>query len=719
MITERIPPGRLLTVSVIYALAIGMGMLLLATQRPWMGLRLAFDAELNAAVVRSAEGPAADIPVGTALTMIQSDGQDMDLAARDFIAETDGVMETYPIYEAFLRRQSALAHMQAASEVTFTDREGRDWIIHPKTTRPIASLPADFWVQVAVGMIAWLIASGVWVFRRGESSARYLLLSGWSTAIFAPFAAVYSTRELALPGELFRWLTDLNFMGGSLFAGTLVALLTCYPRRIGPKWLGWVAVLSQLGWFIAQEAGAFESMIFARRMLVMVALLATFVLAVMQWRITKRDPVGRAALRWFLLSWLVGSGVFCLFILLPQMFGFDTSAMQGYAFLLFVLVYVGLAFGILRFGLFGLDEWWVRVVTWMGALLLLVVFDMVFLLVLNLSSGVSMSLALLICGLGWLPLRGFFLNRMLARSGRSRPNVFKAVVDVALSPREEAQEALWRDCLQHSFDPLHMKPCSHLEAEPKLADDGLALLLPGVGTLSSWRLEYARGGRSLFSGRDLEAAKELVVMLRHVFESRQAYEKGVSVERGRIGRDIHDNIGAQLLSALHTREEGRREDVLRGALADLRGIINDSANPDLSIEEALGDLRYETVGRLSSGGLELDWRVEEDGGAAGLSAKIMHALRSVVREAASNILKHAKASQVRILIRRSRQNLTVVIEDDGVGFDQEAVRRGHGLTNMDARLTALNGSVTRSPGLAGKGARVTFEFPLESPEQAS
>src|SRR5690606_11300077 len=104
----------------------------------------------------------------------------------------------------------------------------------------------------------------------------------------------------------------------------------------------------------------------------------TFLLAWVQWRKTRRDPIGRAALRWFLLSWLLGSGLFCLLILLPQMFGVDTSAVQGFGFLLFLLVYGGLAFGILRFRLFGLDEWWLRVVTWMGALMVLVSLDLLF-----------------------------------------------------------------------------------------------------------------------------------------------------------------------------------------------------------------------------------------------------------------------------------------------------------------------------------------------------
>lgn len=714
MIPRLLLPSRLLSAVVLYAIATALLVTLWATNRPWLGLRLAFDGELKAAVVKKSEGPSAGIPVGTALTEIGTGDRRMRLVAADFTVEPDGAIATYADYEDFLSRQGKLAALQAESEVTFTDVEGRVWTVNPGAGRPIASLPPDFWVQVAVGVIAWLIAAGVWVFRRGELSARYLMLSGWSTAVFAPLATVYSTRELALPSDLFRWLNDLNFMGGSIFAGTLVALLTCYPRRIGPRWLGLAAVLVQVLWFLAQQAGVFESMVMARRLLVMVALAATFVLAGIQWRATRRDPIGRAALRWFLLSWLVGSGVFCLFILLPQMFGIDTSAMQGYAFLLFLLVYVGLAFGILRFRLFGLDEWWVRIVTWLGALLLLVVLDLLFLLQLRLSSEMSMSLALLVCGGLWLPLRGFLTGRLLGRSKASPQSVFKAVVDVALNPRPEERETMWRGCLQAGFDPLRIEPAVHAGAEPVLADGGLALVVPGVGDQEALRLEYARGGRSLFTAKDVAAAAELVGMLRHVIESRHAYEQGVRVERGRIARDIHDNIGAQLLSALHSREENRRDEVLRGALADLRGIINDASNPDLSVDEALADLRFETASRVAAGGLELDWRVDDGGTGSGLPAKVMHTLRPLIREATSNILKHARAQRVRVGIRRTAEELTVQVEDDGVGFDPVAIRPGNGLANMEARIAALSGRIVRSTAVGGRGACVTFHLPLQN-----
>lgn len=70
---------------------------------------------------------------------------------------------------------------------------------------------------------------------------------------------------------------------------------------------------------------------------------------------------------------------------------------------------------------------------------------------------------------------------------------------------------------------------------PALLDNGMALALPGAAPLPAMRLEYAEGGRKLFSHRDLELAGELTAMLASAQESRASYERGVAQERERIG----------------------------------------------------------------------------------------------------------------------------------------------------------------------------------------
>lgn len=700
-------PSLILSFAALIAAIVAFGTINAALVQPWTGLTLAPQGER--VVVIAATGPATGLPRGAVVEGISGGGQGLRLEPLDLVPEPDGAMGDYATYRRFLERQETLSRILRAGTVDVALASGETATIMSEPRRPLGFVPAAFWVQLAVGVIAWAIAASVFAFRQAESSARYLLLSGAATLTFAPLAGVYSTRDLALPATLFQWLNDLNFLGGSLFAASFVALLLNYPRRIGPGWLGPAIVAGFAVWFVAQQAGLFDSMTFARRFLVMIGVFATFALAGWHWLASRRAPATRAALRWFLLSWVVGTGLFALFILLPQLFGVDTSGLQGYAFLLFLLVYGGLAFGILRYRLFDLDRWWTGVMVWLLASLLLIAADFLFVVVLHLSAEVSLALALLICGVLWLPLRGLIWSRLFdRRSSGAKARLFRQVTDVALAPPGADRQARWQALLCDVFHPLHAETRT-VHGAVALDEEGLALLIPGADGLAGLRLAYADGGRRLFGPRDLGMAGELLDMLTAAAHSRRSYEKGVLTERGRIARDIHDNIGAQLMTALHSPAPERKDVVIRETLQDLRGIIDDSAAEAATWPEALAELRRETAERLHAAGLDLDWRVD-DAVSARLEPQTLHALRSILREAVTNTLRHAGATAMYIRVADRGGRLALDIRDNGKGLDEAVPKQGNGLANMRARVESLSGQITVAG--AKPGLRLDIAIPV-------
>ena len=687
--------------AVIVGLAVVAGVTMVAQSRPWLGLRFSVNANCDVEV-RAGKGPGREIPQGTVVRRVAGGGDEMVLEPLDLTVEPDGVIPDYATYRRFIERQERLAGIQDSDELFLTDSNERTHRVVPGADgRPLWTMPADFWVGLVVGLVAWLVSAAVFAFRPRDPGARYLLLSGAATLLFAPASVMYSTRELAMDGTVFRWASDLNFFGGSLFAASFVALLLYYPRRLAPAWVGLAVVGIYVVWFVLQQLEVFASMTFARRFLVMIGVSATFVLAGVHWHGTRRDPVARAALQWFLLSWLLGTGLFALFILLPQTFGVNTTPLQGYAFLLFLLVYGGLAFGILRYRLFDLGAWWRRVAVWTLSVLVLILLDAFFLFGLHLSTAVSFSLALLVCGALWLPLRAWVWHRFAMRREKPGGDVFGRVMDIALAPSGTAREKLWRDLLVSVFDPLGVERAEPAPDMILLERDGQAMTIPAVGALPALRLEYARGGRTLFSPQNATLAGEMVSMLRHGMESVTLYQKGMLEERERIARDVHDNIGAQLLSALHHREAARKDEMIREALADLRDMINNLTSSGLSLEETLAELRVETADRLAAAGIELQWTCDE-GGAMKLDPAATHALRSIVREAVSNVIRHASAARVMVTARGEPGEVLLMITDDGCGFDPAADFSGNGLTNIRARLQRLGGTLewqNTNPGM--------------------
>jgi len=703
-------PIRLLALALGIAVLVIGGAIGFSISQPWLGLNLRFDAKAGGAVVASSTGPGAAIPRGTVITSVAAGGDRIVLERTDLTGQVDGSFGPFADYQRFMDRQGRLADMMRQPQITFADTAGRAWTIQPQPSgRPIRSLGIDFWIGMVVGAFAWLIAAAIFAFRPRETAARYVLLSGVASLLFIPIGPIYTARELGLPETAFYLINGANFLGGSLYAAATFALMLYYPKRLVPGWVGWTVIAVFLAWYAAQAIGLFPDLTFARRFLVLCALLGAFGLSAIHWRLSRRDPVARAALGWFVLSWVLVVAVFGLLILAPQMFGVDTEAAEPYAFLMFLLTYGGLAVGIMRYRLFELGAWWGRIMAWTLALALLAALDMLFLVGLQLSAEISLSVALLICGLVWLPVRGWISERVLHRRRTDDRDVFEGLVQVGLSAQPQDQLAGWVEVLKRRFDPLRLDVAEPHEPTG-LGADGLALVTPALAGLPSLRLEYAHGGRALFSPADEEQARALTDMLRFVFDSRDSYERGVAGERKRIAGDIHDNLGATLLSALHSRDGERKDRYIRETLADLRSIVTEPTGPDAGLAETLAASRKEMSERLHARGLTLDWPLDA-APADGVDSKVAQSLRAMLRELTNNILKHAQAQTVRVRLDADGPNLVLTVEDDGKGFDAATVAKGAGLDGLQDRAARHGGTVEWSGGAGDLGTRFTVRLP--------
>ena len=164
-----------------------------------------------------------------------------------------------------------------------------------------------------------------------------------------------------------------------------------------------------------------------------------------------------------------------------------------------------------------------------------------------------------------------------------------------------------------------------------------------------------------------------------------------------------------MLSALHTRDAAHKDATIRETLADLRDMINNASADGLSFDETLAELRVETADRLAAAGIDLHW-TSEAGETPGLAPDATHALRSIIREAISNVIKHADARLVTLTVSRQPDLVALEIVDDGKGFDPASVQRGNGLDNMRVRLERLHGQLDLENH--GNGTRLAARFPI-------
>ena len=203
--------------------------------------------------------------------------------------------------------------------------------------------------------------------------------------------------------------------------------------------------------------------------------------------------------------------------------------------------------------------------------------------------------------------------------------------------------------------------------------------------------------------------------------ARDALQRVVSAqeqERRRLARELHDETGQALTSillGLRTIEEAKGEVELDAALTEVRDLVRATLQDvrQLAVElrpKALDDFGLvAALERLTSSfgeqtGISMEFQSSLPAGR--LSPEVETALYRIVQEALTNIVKHSRAGRVSIVVGRKDGAVSVVVEDDGVGFDPARTREeGLGLIGMRERVALLGGRLTIE---SRPGAGTTF-----------
>lgn len=261
----------------------------------------------------------------------------------------------YTLYNRFLARQDRIRAQLDAPLLIM--RYGDVSVALSATPRGLSRLGPEFWLQIAVGLLCFIVGAWVWRMRPADRAAQMFAIASLAVLIAAYPSAIYTTRELALPGGLFRCLAACNHIGAGIFGAAMVSLLLIYPcRLVGDRWIAAVFAV-QCGWIGADILGILPNPQVGAFFFILLSFVAIVVLAVAQYAINRHDPTARTAMRWFGLSVLVGSGIPILLIVAPPVFGQPVVLTQSYAFGFFPLIHAGTAVAIARYRLFDLDRW--------------------------------------------------------------------------------------------------------------------------------------------------------------------------------------------------------------------------------------------------------------------------------------------------------------------------------------------------------------------------
>jgi two-component system, NarL family, sensor histidine kinase LiaS len=205
---------------------------------------------------------------------------------------------------------------------------------------------------------------------------------------------------------------------------------------------------------------------------------------------------------------------------------------------------------------------------------------------------------------------------------------------------------------------------------------------------------------------------------------RRRQEMAVSEERNRLARDLHDSAKQQALAAsfelgtaltLYERDpEGAKKHLVEGdALVDsvrkeLTNLVHELRPHAMDGQDFSETLKEYAIDWSHRSGIELEFNIE---GNNELPIETRETLFRITQEALANVARHSSASRAEVSLEFRADRVTLIIKDDGRGFDTTASQGGVGLRSMRERAEGLGGNfmVDSTPG---QGAQIVVSLPI-------
>ena len=580
-----------------------------------------------------------------------------------------------------------------------------------------AGLGAMFWLGATLALLLYVVTMVVLLVRPELRNVLYAVMA-LSQVGNLLFVAAESIPAVGLPLGFMRWDHALRSVFDLATAAALVHATGTHPRRLpgsaaraAVAWVAFAAVSAALlagaldrGWWWTQGLT-----------------IGGGVLAVLQlgW-VQRQQPHPLAAVLWRFCALMVGSLLLLTFSIAAVS---PVSAGDAQVVLIGASVWaVFVASMLLMLPFLSRTQQLMREFSLLaGVSTVATSLDLLFVAVFSLGNFASLTLALFIALGVYAGLRQWLLNQMMARERMTTERMFEHLYRMAREVQAQPQsvgDQLSR-LLRQMFEPLELRQLPRRSSHARVVGDGASLLVPvpQLATQATPKvilLGFAQRGRRMFTADDARLADRVVDLLARAVAFDQAVERGRSEERVRIAQDLHDDIGARLLTLMYQAPTREMEDYLRHTLKDLKTLTRGLAAPNHRLSHAVAEWKADITQRLAAADCDVGWVFTCD---VDLELGIVQwsALTRVLRELVSNAIAHAQARRVDIDAVLESGVLTLTVTDDGRGRDPQAWSHGLGLGGVRKRVKQLGGQVQWSEnGARGIRCRVVVPCAAEA-----
>ncbi len=622
--------------------------------------------------------------------------------------ETGGLTLLYSEHAAFYQAHANLWRIVTSSPEIVVRHAGGEQPLAVRA-KALDELGLRFWFPWAFGLLAFSVGLAVWIYRPVDHSAAWYLLASASYAFWMMVVAGTGSRLLTQPAVGFQALHVACHTAAHLYLMSLCMLLWRFPSLLNRPafserhlmtillvWTGFFTLVDALEWVAGINWG------FRLPNLAIAGVLT--MLFFLQWRESKGSPLKRAPLRWLgflLVMTLSMSFLTTLFILANRL----PVGRIAYGFASMSLIFLGFVPLVTRLKLFKLELWWSRAWLWFLGGVLVILVDVMLARLFTLNASASLALALVLAGWLYFPLRQWLWQRFSRSALPSTSDVLPQIVALsAVMPNAgntEAHALAWMQVWETQFQPQSLRSITGVEL---LSIDSLGQLLhiPALGNLPALELGMPLRGSRLYNLEDLQRAREIDALVRRSQEATDALARGAQMERQRIAADLHDDLGAKLLTITQVVQAAERlasndrvADLARQALDDMRLAVRGFHADAVLAKDAQADWRGELMQRLFDANIETHWHGGDAPQGLRLSPNAQLQLTRVLRETVSNVIRHSHATACELGVQWSANELMLYVQDNGIGLPQAQLvsseRRGLGLSNIERRIHKLNG----------------------------
>jgi signal transduction histidine kinase len=233
--------------------------------------------------------------------------------------------------------------------------------------------------------------------------------------------------------------------------------------------------------------------------------------------------------------------------------------------------------------------------------------------------------------------------------------------------------------------------------------------------------------RMIGAAQDITERKRLEqILIQKELERQKAINQATvetqEQERSEIGKELHDNVNQVLTTTklyldLALSNPEMKDELVEKSVKNIINVINEIRQLSRSLmDPSIGDLGlidsiHDLVNNINlTRKIHVRLKANEDVDAA-LSQNQKLTIFRIIQEALNNAIRHAKASTVDIHIQKTDNHVRMDIQDDGIGFNPNKIKKGAGLKNIQNRVYLIDGKhiIKSEPE---KGCTITIEFPI-------